>query len=799
MREDQDPMSPENMPGDTPELRAQYGRPSSDAPQATPDFGTWSQIANTPAEETDAPPTREPQHESSNNPSDPQDLDFLAELVQGKSRADLDNLVNETWWRNNAADIRRLAAMRDQSGARMYDINPDALGVGDERQYPRIDEPEIHSSQRVPAANREPEPQPAPTTQENRAPRPEPEAAQPPVEADTPDEGLTYYGAQHELSILEAIKRERALTPLERDQESQLNRRIISLEAQAQQLPIYKAAQNELRGLESRLANYMALSDKEREKLIQDIDRWGAKTPSSIRGQGSSRETLLGAVEAVSADERKRLQERVEALNLSPEIFMRQVNNDTRSVNERLQGVENLANVELQRQAMRVILDKIEFDNVGRYDNTYQNITRDLLNKAEKCDPSVAAEVRARVHLQSCASALRRVVIADPEKVSFDFENVYKQQIGDHALDGKDFDLLLKQGLPGLDVQGAFQVLQAGAYNGAFSGQSDISQNEALKAEFVAKIQGEYHLTEYHAQKSYDLALRIAEATFERSVWDTSGSDYVSQAIYFGEYTASRSDKGPDISRGHIKTLGTSFFRSLVYKADKARVFNQAIANNRPGDKLENRYRIMRLNRIQTVQSDNHYLSQLPANSAARAEVQRIAASRVQALAADQVIDGLSFNTADFQKTDPDAYATYLTKTLPRMLEAKKELLNKKIDIKTLNEQKYKSMEALFEDIDPEDTMNLSWWWFVGTLQNYIWENDGEWTECDRKIKLARVEKYRRVKKDKSVVDKTIIPMKLPDGTDTLKWIEQHMAADIAQGHQNESSHRREGIFRIRK
>ena len=46
------------------------------------------------------------------------------------------------------------------------------------------------------------------------------------------------------------------------------------------------------------------------------------------------------------------------------------------------------------------------------------------------------------------------------------------------------------------------------------------------------------------AEKSYDLAMRIAEATLEKSVWDTSGGDYLSQAIYFSKWRAKEGGKG---------------------------------------------------------------------------------------------------------------------------------------------------------------------------------------------------------------------------------------------------------------
>lgn len=249
-----------------------------------------------------------------------------------------------------------------------------------------------------------------------------------------------------------------------------------------------------------------------------------------------------------------------------------------------------------QREAVLRLLEKIEANDLPLTDYRNTMIAGALSHLIDQglMAPELAEECRARLNLQHCAALVGNLPGKDEKAVEYLFAMFESAESRKYALEAEDLHRLLKEGLPGLGIRKAFGVLQDAAMEGfevdvgeggeeelktiRFMGPNTGAEEGKLKREIMRRITEETGLDAKAAAKSFQLALRVARATFETSVWNKNllGSDPLAECIYFRQYREGRAkkgrDRGPDITIPRIEGFSTSFFRSYLWKVKMDRL-----------------------------------------------------------------------------------------------------------------------------------------------------------------------------------------------------------------------------------
>gem|GEM_PF-5395880 len=621
--------------------------------------------------------------------------------------------------------------------------------------------------------------------------------------------GLNFNRTMLEMGLIEDQIRRGGLTEQQtRDLESRkqlLGGRMTTLMRQADSLDLFADVENKFDEINLGLLQLRQgqLRPDQVRALDRKISTWRDENRRPIPGELEGvRQFKLDRLKGLALDQLRIAREVPNTAH--PDAFMAQVMNITETqIVKRLAGFETKM-IDQQRDGIRYILTEIERNKAGsgKTDSGFKGEVDQLLKIADRLpndnleSAKLKAEVYARVHLHSCAAAIRKMVLNDAEKPSQDFERLVKQEIGDFILTPADFNLLLVEGLHGYKLPEAFTAMQEAAQRGMYSGKKDDNQMDAIRSELVGQMmRQDPTLSRDVVETSYDLAYRLAEATFERQVWDTAGGDNISQAIYFSAYRI-RDGKGPQISREHIHSLGTSFLRSLKFVENDAYVVNnmvrQSINSNTIPEKQRSRYALLQANGLRNQDLDQILLHDLGGDPNLLRNIQMQSA---QIMAAGGGSSSLSFQGVDFKRTsEKNAYSDYLTGTLPNMIKAKNLLLNDKFDYKDFNESNYLDWDDLISKIDPKDTQNIRFWFFMGGVQSFIWRGKGEGSEADGVVKEAASKKLRR----KNGQEFTFLPYKI-FGMTPAEFYYKKMKTESREGHSNANSRFIEGTLKTRR
>lgn len=197
-----------------------------------------------------------------------------------------------------------------------------------------------------------------------------------------------------------------------------------------------------------------------------------------------------------------------------------------------------------------------------------------LLRETEFRNTPFAKEIKARLRLQETWALLSDAEsLSEGVPIEQGYERVARMLADSKlSLQGADFYKFFIEGCEGLKVAEAFSFLQEAAFLGIEIGgkrkrpwQKGITEEEQeqIKENLIGILGGGER-----AEKSLQLATRIARVTLETSVWNRSliGKDPLAEAIYFEQYRTERAeaarDRGPSITIDRIKGFGTSYFRS---------------------------------------------------------------------------------------------------------------------------------------------------------------------------------------------------------------------------------------------
>lgn len=590
--------------------------------------------------------------------------------------------------------------------------------------------------------------------------------------------------------VLSQIKKGENLTPQEKqllaEKKAALESQISGFIDQARQNGLLADIDSKYLSFQVKLEAYLGdlMEPEEKASFEKQITSWSV----SDKGKGSP--DLQGIREAYVQRLKGEMRGKITAAKNTEEVFLKQVRNDSEaSIPKRVEGIEKRAADE-QRKALRVFLDTLESTDKGRDDSPTNNLMSELIRVVDRkgIDSDVRAEVYARIHLHSCAIALRRVNTSEADKVSSEFNRAVSE-IRDYTLKGSDFEVLLQKGLPGLDISDAFQVLQEAAYRGEFSGKTTETEAAEKRQVLVAEILRRAKNPGFDiaaAEKSYDLAMRIAEATLEKSVWDTSGGDYLSQAIYFSKWRAKEGGKGPLVTIDMIHSIGTSFFRNATTATEKYNDKSTRIINKDEWmdvidqgktlkDKydrdvaattnalINGRYQSLALQRIQTA-ADSAILAEVfypdDRDIAARNRFLQKARSETDITLNSKPKGMLDFDPkkVDFGSMSSNAYKEYLTSTIPSILKAKDLLTKVDITAKDLqNDLSFLSWAETLDRVDPYGVMNLRFWFVTGAMDVAL--NSGmEWSEAYRVASHLHTDK----KSGKGIF--TFLPKHAPNG-----------------------------------
>lgn len=585
-----------------------------------------------------------------------------------------------------------------------------------------------------------------------------------------PSVTVTYSDLRYEYSKVTAqLLTDKSLTPVARDVLKEAKRtlegQMNELEEQAAAKGLFTEIEKKERELKTRLFEYQAdlLPAEERDRLEKQITNW------NVGKGGKSSPELDGIREDYLARRRSELMRQLKNEKSSDKALMKQVRKLDEPPPKRLAGIDAYK-PEAQREAMRIVIEELEMVDVSPRESANNAMRGAIEGILPRLSPEVQSEVRARLHLHACAMSLRKVNTADAEKVGSEFAKAVVD-IGDYALTGTDFETLLQTGLPGLKIGEAFNVLQNAAYDEMkFSGKKSETQLEQIRSELVQRIHAAYgndpSFDLKAAQTSYDLAMKIADATFERSVWDTSAGDYMSQAIYFSKWRKEK-NKGPQVTIDHIDSIGTSFFRSVQTAENKRsirtadgntegqkvrlfhsddwfkvrntaeplRIISKDVIRRRPDtqDALYSaRFKALQLQRIQPKGSED--VAKLFFNGNERVATTFVAENRIQN-------DRLDFRGVDFRQMSGTAYKDFLSGTMKEILEAKDLLTKTSIGPQDLrNDNTLLSWAETLDKVDPYGVMSLRFYFIAGAIDAAL--NSGmEYTEADRVARNLHLDK----------------------------------------------------------
>jgi hypothetical protein len=208
------------------------------------------------------------------------------------------------------------------------------------------------------------------------------------------------------------------------------------------------------------------------------------------------------------------------------------------------------------------------------------------------------------------------------------------------------------------------------------------------------------------ARKSLKLAERIAVATRETSVWNTDleGNDPLAEAIYLQKYRTERTkDRGTSVTLP-IEGFGTSFLR----QAKNVEVDNP--------------------------QKSKRYISELPLNLQdlrLRNPKERIStwiahnrAPKTEKLLQDITKLRLSYpETFDYSLLSENAYISYLSSHVVRVLKTKDLFQKSTWEPKDLSSDAVEKMYDLFDTVDPESVYGLKAELIIGIYVSVFYDS----------------------------------------------------------------------------
>jgi len=333
------------------------------------------------------------------------------------------------------------------------------------------------------------------------------------------------------------------------------------------------------------------------------------------------------------------------------------------AISGRKLGLTEATSSEEQREKVRELLEDVESNDnsLGHYQNA--NKVAELERVMGALSPEVAAEVRARLRLQEAYALVRRISPGRVEDTILGLRDAVQELVArGHLLDGQDFDVLIKKGLPGLEIGKGLTELQKWAIEGGGTSKIKIfdkglspSEIQAIDKEISDGLGGGRE-----GRKSLQLARRLAYVTFETSVWNYNAApgDSLADAIYFKTSRKDRfakgTDKGPSITVEEIDGFGTSFLRwattevFLGGKVKKEKLFNDR---------------------------DWRRVDELGKTDPDRAEILIRELTSLKEKNGKLAGESLKFKDAEYDKLPPTAYGAFLSGYLPGILNVKDWLL----------------------------------------------------------------------------------------------------------------------------
>lgn len=362
-----------------------------------------------------------------------------------------------------------------------------------------------------------------------------------------------------------------------------------------------------------------------------------------------------------------------------------------------------------QRETVIAALEDIE-SNTEPLSSPDNALATKIRSSLEKMEPRLKAECQARLRLQECYAYFS--LISGSEEATKGLRAAIETVIRKgNVLVGRDFEVLLKEGLPNLRIAEAFKKLEDFAVNGRtwggkdtvvhFRQGRDATPDQLLIMEEIKNELG----GDKFAAKSLQLATRLATVTFETSVWnkELAGSDPLAEAIYLRDYRQGKAqsgqNRGPEITTSLISGFGTSFFRSAQLPKDG---FIGAET------KKERESKGLDMSLVPREKFSDSKLSD---------EIEKV---QERTRLHNRIENGktilLDFSSMELAKLDEGVYGRYLSNTIPRLLQVKEFLLRSDFKPDDFLSDEIEKWITPFKTADPDGIFRLKVSFVLGAL-----------------------------------------------------------------------------------
>lgn len=416
-----------------------------------------------------------------------------------------------------------------------------------------------------------------------------------------------------------------------------------------------------------------------------------------------------------------------------------------------LQGIENIPEAEREYEVNRFI-EKVEVE----YPETAINSLPGNISKAMRSlegilkrydqDPNhkypidvktiKLARARIRVHDMNVAAQFLNF---KPDEIKGDIRSKFQNiAAGGRLIDGEDMAVLLKGRIDverykniefgeKLQVGEALNILQSAAVEGVYGLRSDGKPvywgDKRLgpddQRNLIIKIKAMLP-PNCDKEATFRLADRISKITFEASVWDTSGSDPVSQVIYMEgarrsvidkinpekptalETSVTSEDYGPEYTIDMVPGFGTSLIRRATYK-DKATGDYVRLVHNREWRDA--------VGKIRNAGKDAEMVEQ-GMNMA-------LAINRVDKEVTTSNLP-INFKALKYEELPANVFSDYYSKYLPALKTTEAYLLKSDWKPSDFTKDKINDMYVAFRYSDPGDVFYLRGTFIAGVLEENL-------------------------------------------------------------------------------
>jgi polyhydroxyalkanoate synthesis regulator phasin len=278
---------------------------------------------------------------------------------------------------------------------------------------------------------------------------------------------------------------------------------------------------------------------------------------------------------------------------------------------------------EEQLKYVRGFINSIENSNRDSHDFSISYITQAIEASLGEMEPIVRDEVEARLSLHDCADLIKQAngwISRDAAKVGggYTIGSAASEALRrGHDLTRKKIKTLLSvNGIKGLNVAQAWDKLQDVVFNyryfleklglkqdvekfdqevnngkvpSNFFTESDSEKKEIVRNYILGQLDGDENARE----KSFQLAEKLALATLETSVFNTSlaGNDELGDIIYLKKWRQGRGgtgrSRGPKIHENLIPGFGKSWLRNLVKEDIGYQLYSDKILDKIEGVKKD--------------------------------------------------------------------------------------------------------------------------------------------------------------------------------------------------------------------